>query len=134
MPGLFACGDACDSNRCVHGAVTGGYAAGNSAAAHAVQTAGGLPDGDAVAREKERAFAPLLRREGMSFRDFENIIRKIMTEHVGAERNETGLQLALRKLARAKIYAAGVKAQDFHELMRVHEANNLLQIAEITGV
>lgn len=62
VPGLFACGDACDSNQCVHGAVTGGYAAGNSAAYASPQTVGVLVDEDAAAREKERTFAPLMRR------------------------------------------------------------------------
>lgn len=133
VAGLFACGDACDSNRCVHGAITGGYAAGKSAAAYSSLLTNGLYiDEDHVAREKERTFTPLSRHEGLSLREFENIIRKIMTEHVGAERTETGLKLALRKLAKVKTFAGNVKARDLHELMRVHEAYNLLQIAEVT--
>jgi len=132
LPGLYACGDACDGNRCVHGAVTGGYAAGKSAAAFARTAA--VPDvaEDELAGIKKRLFAPLGRAAGIDHAQFENIIRKIMTENVGVERNETSLLTALAKLDRLKDYAGSLRARDLHELMRVNEALNLLTVAEIT--
>ncbi len=133
VPGLFACGDASDSNRCVHGAVTGGYAAGKSAfeyAANAVRYTVSNKEAEAA---WEKTFAPLKREEGMSFREFENIVRKIMTENVGVERNEKSLFTAIEKLKRAGSYADTLKAGDLHELMRVHESRSLLQVGEITA-
>jgi adenylylsulfate reductase subunit A len=132
VPGLFACGDACDANRCVHGAVTGGYRAGKSAAAYAHSLADDpVLVGDPPADKHESTFAFLKRLGGISYGEFEDIIRKIMTENVGIERNETGLEVALYKLARAKRLVNELKAGDLHELMRVHESCNLLQIAEV---
>ncbi len=132
VPGLFACGDACDANRCVHGAVTGGYRAGKSAAAYAL----GLGDdavsaGDPPADKHESAFVFLKRRGGISYGEFEDIVRKIMTEYVGTERNENGLEVALHKLASAKGLMNELRAGDLHELMRVHESCNLWQVAEV---
>lgn len=134
VPGLFACGDACDSNRCVHGAVTGGYAAGKSAAIHACKNNGrNIPAWEEIAAVKEKIMSPLKRPEGLSYREFEGIIRKIMTENVGAERNEMGLLTALAKLEKVKPFANQLKACDLHELMRTYEAQSLLQVAEITA-
>ena len=72
------------------------------------------------------------RQEGICFTEFENIIRKIMTENVGAERNEVGLLTALEKLDKLKACVPNLKAKDFHDLMRVSEATSLLQVAEIS--
>ena len=69
----------------------------------------------------------------MSFTEFENILRKIMTENVGAERNETGLLTALEKLARLRARLTQLKAKDLHELMRVCESTSLLEVGEISA-
>ncbi|MCJ7596430.1 MAG: FAD-binding protein, partial [Desulfobacterales bacterium] len=69
VPGLFACGDAADHNRCVHGAVAGGYKAGKSAAAYALalKTRDRAPAG--VTREEIHRFtAPLVRSSGYPYR------------------------------------------------------------------
>ena len=131
--GLFACGDACDGNRCVHGAVTGGYAAGKSAAAYAETISERQnPDIAQLAKIKEDLFAPLNRQDGIEYMEFENIIRKVMTENVGAERNEKSLLTALAKIRKIKEYIGQLKAKDLHDLMRVTEALSLLEVAEIT--
>lgn len=132
VPGLYAAGDCCDANRCVHGAVAGGYASGKWAAAFALGTGLEEINAEQVAREKERVFAPLGSKEGLTYPELENMIRKVMSEYVGVERNETGLRVALQKIARIKGYAGSLKAGNLHELMRTVEALNLLQVAEIT--
>jgi adenylylsulfate reductase subunit A len=132
VPGMFACGDASDANRCVHGAVAGGYAAGKSAAEFARGHGAPAPDPAELARLKAMIFAPLERSHGMSFTEFENIIRKIMTENAGAERNEKGLLTALEKLAKLRPLISRLKATDLHDLMRVREATSLLEVAEMT--
>jgi adenylylsulfate reductase subunit A len=132
IPGLYACGDAADHNRCVHGAVAGGYKAGKSAADYA----GGLKRGDKapvqVSREvMDRFFAPLRRTGGYPYRQIEDAIRRIMAEHVGPLRTEKGLRTGLAKLSRLEGYLDQMKANDLHELMRSHETRAILSVGKV---
>ncbi|MFH1123394.1 MAG: hypothetical protein V1758_06995 [Pseudomonadota bacterium] len=134
VPGLFACGDAADHNRCVHGAVAGGYKAGKSAAAYALalKTRDRAPAG--VTREEIHRFtAPLVRSSGYPYRQIEDAIRKIMAEHIGAMRTEGGIKVGLEKLQRLEQYLDEMKANDLHELMRSHETRSLLQVGKMMG-
>ncbi|MDB4443744.1 FAD-binding protein [bacterium] len=129
VPGLYACGDACDHNRCVHGAVTGGYKAGKSAAVYALgfKKAGSAPK--AVSREEiDRFMEPLNRSKGYPYRQIEDAIRKIMAEHVGPMRTENGLKAGLEKLHRIEKYLGTIKVNDLHELMRAHETRSILSV------
>ena len=54
-----------------------------------------------------------------------------MYEHVGATRTAEGLKMGLKKLQRLDEYVEHLKAQDYHELMRVYEARSLLEIAKV---
>ena len=132
LPGLFACGDACDHNRCVHGAVTGGYKAGKEAAAYARGFR--IPD-KAPERETQkridRFVAPLYRSSGPSYRQIEDIVRKIMAEHVGPMRSAEGLRMGLEKLGRLERYLDKMKVQDFHELMRSNETRSILTVGKM---
>ena len=79
VAGLFACGDACDHNRCVHGAVAGGYKAGKSAAAFARTFRHGYQAPGVVTREQiDRFMEPLHRSSGYAYRQIEDTIRKII--------------------------------------------------------
>ncbi|MFO7785382.1 MAG: FAD-binding protein [Thermodesulfobacteriota bacterium] len=132
VPGLFACGDACDHNRCVHGAVAGGYKAGKSAAAHALGMKASPEAPDAVAREEvDRFMAPMGRSTGYPQRQIEDALRKIMAEHVGPMRSENGIQMGIRKLKRLEGSLDQMKATDLHELMRTHETRSLLLIGQM---
>jgi len=129
VPGLYACGDACDHNRCVHGAVTGGYKAGKSAADYALglKRAGSAPK--AVSREEiDRFMEPLNRSTGYPYRQIEDAIRKIMAEHVGPMRTENGLKAGLKKLHKIEKYLDTIKVNDLHELMRAHETRSILSV------
>ncbi|MDP6178593.1 MAG: FAD-binding protein, partial [Desulfatiglandales bacterium] len=89
VPGLFACGDASDHNRCVHGAVAGGYKAGKSAASYALDQKQDDHAPKSVVREKiDRFMEPLHRTSGYPYGHIEDTIRKIMAEHVGPMRTE----------------------------------------------
>ncbi|MCL6479345.1 MAG: FAD-binding protein [Peptococcaceae bacterium] len=131
VPGLFAGGDNCDSNRCVHGAVTGGYAAGKSAAVYSLRVKDVRINEDQVNEIKELVYAPLFREKGMSYKEFEAMLSKVMTENVGAVRHENSLKTALGKLGRAREYLSFIKANNLHELMRANECRSLLRISEI---
>ena len=132
VPGLFACGDACDHNRCVHGAITGGYKAGKSAAAYAKTLSRGEDITNSMTREKIEWFMePLQRSSGHPYRQIEDSIRKIMAEHVGPRRTEKALTYGLEKLERIESYLDEIKANDLHELMRTHETRSILAVGKL---
>jgi adenylylsulfate reductase subunit A len=132
IPGLFACGDACDHNRCVHGAITGGYKAGKSAAAYAKTLSHGEDITSSMTREKiERFMEPLQRSSGHPYRQIEDSLRKIMAEHVGPRRTEQALTYGLEKLQRIESYLNEIKANDLHELMRAHETRSILAVGKL---
>jgi adenylylsulfate reductase subunit A len=134
VPGLFACGDASDHNRCVHGAVAGGYKAGKSAAAFALSMKGVARAPEAVTREKIETFmAPLHRSKGYPYRQIEDALRKIMAEHVGALRTENGIRIGLEKLRRLASSVEEIQVGDLHELMRAHETGSLLLVGRMMG-
>ena len=132
VPGLFACGDACDHNRCVHGAITGGYKAGKSAAAYAKTLSRSEDITNSMTREKIEWFMePLQRASGHPYRQIEDSIRKVMAEHVGPRRTEQALTYGLEKLQRIEHYLDEIKADDLHELMRTHETRSILAVGKL---
>ena len=134
IPGLFAAGDSSDQMGCLHLCVAGGYAAGKGAAAYAKKTKNLRPlDAKETAAEKERIYKPLNRKGGLSSREFEDIVRIITTDHFGPIKSELSLNGALEKLNRLDGAIGELGAQNLHELMRVHEAVNIQQVAKITA-
>jgi len=132
IPGLFACGDACDHNRCVHGAVAGGYRAGKSAAAYAGKIGPGpVPPGPSIQEEIDRFTAPLHRAHGYPYRQIEDTIRKIMAEHIGPRRTAQALEYGMEKLQRLERHLDEMKVDDYHELMRAHETRSLLAVGKL---
>ncbi len=132
VPGLYACGDSADHNRCVHGAITGGYKAGKSAAAYALKRRlGDSPSAALVQETVDRFVAPFYNNNGTPYRQIEDAIRKIMGEHVGPARTEMGLKAGLEKLAKLEIHMDDIKVDDRHDLMRVNETRNLLSVGKI---
>jgi len=132
IPGLFACGDSADHNRCVHGAVTGGYHAGKSAARFAKGMQHVPTTADSNIKEiAEKFVEPLYRKNGPTVRQVENSIRKIMAEHVGPMRTEKGLQEGLRKLGKLDPHLDRICVNDRHELMQSHEVKSLLNIGKV---
>ena len=119
---------------CLHLCVAGGYAAGKGAAAYAKKTKNLRPlDAKETAAEKERIYKPLNRKGGLSSREFEDIVRIITTDHFGPIKSELSLNGALEKLNRLDGAIGELGAQNLHELMRVHEAVNIQQVAESTA-
>ena len=132
VPGLFAAGDSADHNRCVHGAITGGYRAGKSAAQYAKSLNGKPREPHSLTRERiERFMAPLHRASGYSYRQIEDTIRKIMSEHVGMSRTDLGLRTGLEKLERLEAHLDEIKVSDLHELMRSRETRSILTVGKM---
>jgi succinate dehydrogenase/fumarate reductase flavoprotein subunit len=75
--------------------------------------------------------APLRRKKGLTYRQLEDIIRKVMYEHVGVTRTAEGLEAGLAKLKKIEEYVNLLRAEDHHELMRVYEAKSILEVGKI---
>lgn len=134
IPGVFAAGDSSDQMGCLHMCVAGGYAAGKGAAAYAKRIDRLRPlDPKALGDEQRRVFRPLARKGGIHYSEFEDVVRTITTDHFGPVKTETSLKSAIEKLNRLDAAKADLKAENLHELMRVHEAMNIQQVAGITA-
>ncbi len=134
VPGLFAAGDASDQMGCLHMCMAGGYKAGKSAAEYAANATRLLSlDPKETAEERQRVFRPLEKKHGISYPEFENVVRIITTDHFGPVKTEKSLLSALEKLDRLDGAREDLKANNLHELMRVHEAMNIQQVAKITA-
>lgn len=134
IPGLFAAGDSADQMGCLHMCTAGGFAAGKHAADYAARINQFKHlDEESIAREKERVFRPLQIKKGTPYWEFEDIVRQITTDHFGPVKTENSLNSALDKLYRLDNDKHYLKAENLHNLMRVHEAMNIQDVAKITA-
>jgi adenylylsulfate reductase subunit A len=134
VPGLFAAGDSSDQMGCLHMCTAGGYAAGKRAAEYAKGLKRLRPiRAEEVAAERARVYRPLERKTGVRYEELEDVVRTITTDHFGPVKTEISLKSALEKLGRLDSVHEEMKAGNLHELMRVHEAMNIQQVAKITA-
>jgi fumarate reductase (CoM/CoB) subunit A len=92
---------------------------------------------DAIATERERAFDPLNRKEGLHPRKLKEKIQDIMMEDVGPLRNEKGLNNALSVLKEIQeketlVFAESKSRRMNFEWMEALEIRNMVDIAMIT--
>jgi succinate dehydrogenase/fumarate reductase flavoprotein subunit len=130
---LFAAGDCATVSGGIAGAAVLGHIAGEGVVQRVRGTNGAIPEIDAKAIEAVRARAEnhLERREGVSWKQFEDETRRTVTDYVGVRRTEKGLKLALRTLQAIAKQEPQLKADDLHGLMRVNESINIRLNAEI---
>jgi succinate dehydrogenase/fumarate reductase flavoprotein subunit len=64
-------------------------------------------------------------------RQFEDTIRKMLWQNAGPARNERSLNVALDKLEELGKYFKEIRAQNYHELMRILETEQILQVARM---
>ncbi len=108
------------------GAMCGGYAAGvNAAKAARMAEAPGAFDVEAAVEEKRRALKPLHSNGDTPYALFERAIRQVMDYYMGYVRNERGMKTALESLDRIAELKDDLRADNWHELMRTHEALQL---------
>jgi len=133
IPGIFAAGDASDQMGCLHMCVCGGYAAGKSAAAYAATVADFAPlDPKVLEEERKRILAPIVRKTGMAYGEFETMVRIICTDHL-VWKTEMSLTTGIRKLNGLDQYRDQLKANNLHELMRCQEALNIQSVAKLSA-
>jgi adenylylsulfate reductase subunit A len=134
IPGIFAAGDASDQMGCLHMCMAGGFAAGKHAARYAARVNALRPlNTKALDEERKRVFAPLMRKSGLAYSEFENIVRIVTTDHFGPYKSEVSLTGAIGKLDALDPYREDLKANNLHELMRCHEAMNIHAVAKIVA-
>ncbi|MBI2866341.1 MAG: FAD-dependent oxidoreductase [Chloroflexi bacterium] len=131
VTGLYAIGDCCTASDSVSGCMTTGYVAGFEAARQAASMSLEEPDEVQIKEEKERVFAPLHRKGGTNWLEFEDNLQRIMIEHVGISRTQLGLKSAQAQFAAAQDSVPGLSADNLHDLMRVHEAIDTLTFDQI---
>lgn len=124
-PGLFAAGDLATPAYALAGSLTTGYVSGRAAAEFAHEAGAPVLDHDSVEHERERVLAPLERKDGIGWREYEHELQDLMTKYVGMDRNEIGLTQAMEYLRGLDDMVGTLGAANGHELMRLHEALDL---------
>lgn len=131
LPGLFAAGNCADHNRGLWAATTGGYHAGKAAADHALQMVEPKLNVRRIIEEYEDFASPLKSKDGLTYREVEDMIRKVMYENVGTMRTAQGLETGMAKLSRINDYLGSISVENYHELMRAYETRSLLKVGEL---
>jgi adenylylsulfate reductase, subunit A len=117
------------------GSMCGGYAAGIDAANAAMKLDKiAEPDLKEISAEKESVYQPLERKSGMKPKEFEHVIRQIMTYYMGYIRNAEGIKLAREKLGLVESSMETMRAENLHELMRSLEARHLLRHCQLSAL
>jgi succinate dehydrogenase/fumarate reductase flavoprotein subunit len=115
------------------GAICGGYYAGMQAAKASCRDPWpGAINEDVITEEKERVFRPLEVKKGVSYREFEGVIRQVMNYYMGYRRNQKGMETTLAKLDYIATWLDRIEAQNYHELMRAHESAEVLRMCRLT--
>ena len=131
VPGLFAAGNSADQCRSLHMATTSGIRAGTAMAADAVKAGKqGLPVSAAqVSAIRQRLYGPLNQARTVDWREFEDVLQRILTEGMGPVRSEWGMQKAWQNLDLLEQWQDEVRAQTYHDLCRAQEVFNMLTVA-----
>jgi succinate dehydrogenase/fumarate reductase flavoprotein subunit len=56
-----------------------------------------------------------------------------VTDYIGYQRTEDKLRRAIKELRELAAEESFLRAQDYHELMRAHEARNIREVAEMVA-
>ena len=114
-----------------HAAATGRYA-GRKAAAYAARARLGAVDRRRVAEEKERVYAPVLRKDGIGWKELRAGLCRVMQDYCGDFKSAPILQAGLRWIRSIRESEASTAfARNPHELCRVLECFTHMTIGEI---
>lgn len=142
LEGLYAAGDVAGGApfKFVSGCWAEGVIAGRAAGIYADQVDRLAPAEDQIEEEQKRVFEPL-RRFGTVFAgirasDVESRLQKIMEEYAGGasryfEMNEEQLLIARRETTRLPGQLGLLVAEDLHDLMKVHEILDRIDVGRV---
>jgi len=133
VPGLYAAGGNALAFTTLSSAMCGGITAAQAAAEY-IKGAGFTEDFDKnqIEKIKERIYRPLEEKVGsVSYIEFENKLRQIMSRYVRVGRTGTGLKTATELLGALEEYIPRIQVADGHELMRFLESQELLTCSQM---
>lgn len=133
LPGLFGAGDLLFGGQDhSHAAATGRYA-GARAALYARGAGDASVEAAQVQREQQRAYAPLAAtRDGPDWKELNAVIARVMQNYCSEIKNAEVLGLAEQWLEDLEANEAPrVRAENPHQLMRVHEVHDILECARM---
>ena len=84
-----------------------------------------------AARVRDEIFAPLGNEETLSYKELEEAARNVMNYYMGFRRSMTGMARALEKIRFLSDQASRLHADTLRDLMRCHEAKDVLTICEL---
>jgi len=129
--GLYAAGDAAANATSLMGAFALGRIAGREAARLAGELGPKALRSEEVEAERERVFAPLRRRHGISPSLLERKLRLTVNHYVDNPKSESKLKTAQAHLARLQGDVSRLRAADYHEVMKSLEVQAILDCAQI---
>ena len=131
VPGLFAAGNSADQCRSLHMAVTSGIHAGRAMSAYVARMRKSRPSVPErqVKEIKERVFAPMQESRNLSWREFEDVLQRTLTQGMGPVRSEWGMKKAWQNLDLLDQWKDWVGAKTYHDLCRSQEVYNMITVA-----
>ncbi|MFX0007837.1 MAG: FAD-dependent oxidoreductase [Promethearchaeota archaeon] len=132
LEGLYAAGDQLFASDCVgHAAATGHYA-GRHAAEYAMKCNEVPADQNQIESENSRIYSFLDKNEGVSWKEFNMHITRIMQNYCGEIKSEELLKIGLELLEKMEHNEVPMLyARNPHELMRTLEVINILTNAKL---
>ena len=131
LEGLYVAGQSTSAGGSHSTAATTGRYAGRKAAAYALNTKEMPIDRKQVDNEKKRVYAPVMRGNGIGWKELRSGIARIMQDYCGEYKNEETLQTGLRWLQSiSESEASRAYARNPHELARALENESRLTVAE----
>ena len=135
IKGLFAAGDCASVSGGIAGAAVLGHVAGEGVASFIPKINGSLPQIDMktadVIRETAMKHMEVEEERSISWKSYEDEVRRTVNNYIGVRRNESGLRHALQTLHALAKREPDLKADDLHGLMRVHESSSIRLNAEL---
>ena len=132
IEGLYAAGDQLFASDCAGHACATGHYAGRKAARAADHLPLRAPDRETVQKEMERMLRPLQKERGLDWREVNMAAAKAMQNYCGGVKCDDLLRQGLDLVRSLRDDAhASTQARNPHELMRVHEVWDILDVCEL---
>jgi len=132
LEGLFAAGQQMFASEDHCNAATSGKYAGRKAAEYALKAGEPVIDKKQIEDEKARVYAPILRKNGIEWKELNAGICRVMQDYCTEPFNEQYLNLGLKWFEELKEgEAPTIYARNPHELMRSLETLNLITTGEM---
>ena len=134
VPGLYAAGDlACVPHNYMLGAFVYGRLAGESAASYCANNELAVVDTKQVEAERQRIFAPLARKHGLSPTQVEYKLRRLVNDYLQPPKVARRMEIGLVRFEEIRADLQQMVASNPHELMRAAEVGFILDCAEMAA-